>query len=639
MRLRNEVGQIVLEVLGSKADRRNLVGQKLVRFSLEDLHQAVDGRLGLAQILGDEFSAIEKTLLFLDENHVIKLEKGLSVFRQAMTLKLQREARRKRYSERGIRPPPGTLRPEDDPDSRHRPLRPKNPKRAWRAGPAAMWTTTSGCLGRTSSGRYFPREMQSLKRPTSKEKYAEIVESLGNQAQEWIVKAPKNRNLLVLAGPGSGKTRVVVHRAAYLLMVERIRPERLLVICFNRSAMHELRVRLRELVGDLARRVAVHTYHSLALRLTERSLAERVRASGDNKIDFDRIIKEANGRLAGEEEIIGAEPDELRDRLLSGFEFVLVDEYQDIDADQYEMITHIARRAGLEGDDDRRATILAVGDDDQNIYEWRHASVRYLKRFEEDFKADRHYLVENYRSTGRIIDASNELIRHNRDRMKTHHPITINAGRSRDRPGGRWERLDPRLRGMVSRIEVESPGVPAIALAEIERLRKLDPESDGSTLPFLPGPTLNWRPSVPFLRRKESQCADPFLTGLPRLERIREFRWLLDRLTEDQNAEVSLARLRRELAGMCNARANGHHWMGMADQMLAELQAAVGVQPVVDIGCDRGRTTGIGRSQPVPPHRTRCAGQHDPLRKRTGVRPRPATRRPARDSRQWARSN
>jgi len=81
LRLRNEVGQIVLEVLGGKADQLNLVGQKLVRFSLEELHQAVDGRFGLAQSLGDEFSAIEKTLLFLDENHVIRLEKGLSVFR------------------------------------------------------------------------------------------------------------------------------------------------------------------------------------------------------------------------------------------------------------------------------------------------------------------------------------------------------------------------------------------------------------------------------------------------------------------------------------------------------------------------------------------------------------------------------
>jgi len=433
--------------------------------------------------------------------------------------------------------------------------------------------------GKEFNRRYFPREMQSLKRPTSKEQYAEIVQSLGNQTQEQIVTAPKDGNLLVLAGPGSGKTRVVVHRAAYLLMVERIRPERLLVICFNRSAMHELRVRLRELVGDLAGQVAVHTYHSLALRVTERSIAERVKAAGDNTIDFDEIIKEANHRLAGREQIVGAAPDELRDRLLSGFEYVLVDEYQDIDDDQYEMITHIARRAGQEGEDDRRATILAVGDDDQNIYEWRHANVRYLKRFEKDFEADRHYLVENYRSTRRIIDASNELIRHNQDRMKVDNPIRINAARERDPPGGPWQKVDRRIRGRVSRIEVEETGVPATTLGEIERLRKLDPH-DWKQFAVLAWTHAQLAPVRALLEKEGVPVRRSIPDGLPRLERIREFRLLLDRLTTNQNPKISLPRLRRQLVDACGAEPNGHHWLGMADQMLAHIQAGAPVQPV-----------------------------------------------------------
>ena len=191
--------------------------------------------------------------------------------------------------------------------------------------------------------------------------------------------------------------------------------------------MHQLRVRLRDLVGDLARQVAVHTYHSLALRLTERSMAARVEAAGQEQIDFDGIVDEANRRLRSEEQVVGMEPDELRDRLLSGFEYVLVDEYQDIDARQYELITHIARRAGEDEDRDRCATILAVGDDDQSIYEWRDASVRFLRQFEEEFSAEPHHLVENYRSTQHIIDASNALIRHNRDRMKVGHSIRVAA--------------------------------------------------------------------------------------------------------------------------------------------------------------------------------------------------------------------
>ena len=422
LKLRDEVGRVVLEVLANKADQQNLVGERLIRFSLEDLHRAVEGRLRLAQQIGHEFNAIEKTLLFLDENHVIRLEKGLSVFRQAMTIHMHEEAKGRRYSENDYDP----LREhyeqkmiqihaigryaEESQESRE----------GWARGYVYNYFRMSG---RDFNRRYFPGEFKSLKQPTSKEKYAEIVESLGNQAQERIVKSPKDRNLLVLAGPGSGKTRVVAHRAAYLLMVERIRPERLLVICFNRSAMQELRVRLRALVGDLARQVAVHTYHSLALRVTERSIAERIKTAGDNQIDFDEILKEANRRLAGKEQIVGAEPDELRDRLLSGFEYVLVDEYQDIDSHQYEMITHIARRARQEDDEDRRATILAVGDDDQNIYAFRYANIHYLRQFEKEFKAERHYLTENYRSTLNIINASNALIQHNQERMKRNHPI------------------------------------------------------------------------------------------------------------------------------------------------------------------------------------------------------------------------
>ena len=134
--------------------------------------------------------------------------------------------------------------------------------------------------------------------------------------------------------------------------------------------------------------------------------------------------------------------------LLSGFEYVLVDEYQDIDARQYEMITHIARRAGGDEDSDRRAAILAAGDDDQSIYEWRDANVRFLRQFEEEFSAERHYLVENYRSTRHIIDASNALIAHNRDRMKMDHPIRVNSARANDSPGGEWEALDTFARGM-----------------------------------------------------------------------------------------------------------------------------------------------------------------------------------------------
>ena len=579
LRLRNEAGRVVLEALSNIADQQNRVGERLVRFSLEELHRAVEQRLGLSQDLGDVFIAIEKTLLFLDENHVIRLEKGLSVFRQAMTIRMHEEAKGRGYS--GID---------------FRPLRDHYQQKMMQIHAIGRYAEESRkSLGgwsrryvddyfRMSSlafnRRYFPGEIEALRRPTSKENYEDIVESLGNKAQQRIVTVPRGRNLLVLAGPGSGKTRVVVHRAAYLLMVERIRPERLLIICFNRSAMHELRVRLRELVGDTARGVAVHTYHSLALRLTERSLAERVKAEEDTGIDFDEWIKEANRRLAGQEEIIGAGPDELRDRLLAGFEYVLVDEYQDIDTDQYQMITQIARRAGQDADEERRATILAVGDDDQNIYAWRRANVRYLRQFERDFAAERHYLVENYRSTRHIIDTTNELIRHNRDRMKVDHPIRINGARASHPPGGTWQKMDRHTRGGVLRVEVDGNSVAAATLAEIERLKNLSEDSDWRRFAVLAWSHADLAPVRALLERNGVPVRRAIPSGLPWLGHIREFKSLLDHLQSNQRQDIHIPELRGNLAATCKVGPGGSIWMAMADRMLKGLEAEIGDDPV-----------------------------------------------------------
>ena len=439
--LRAQVGQVVIGVLLEHAERQDLTGERLVRFSLEEIRRAIDGQLGLAQEIGDLFNAIEKALLYLDEHHVIALEKGLAIFRQAMTIRLRDEAKGRSYSGRHYRPL------QDHYEQRvfqiHAMGRYVEEARNGLGGSRHYVQKYFTMPAPDFRRHYFGDDPKMVERATSRESYAEIVENLCNDAQAAIVTAPKERNLLVLAGPGSGKTRVVVHRCAWLLRVARIRPEHVLVICFNRSAMHELRVRLRELVGNLARSVAVHTYHSLALRLTERSMAARADAVGDEPVDFDSIIIEANRLLRGEETVVGVEPDELRDRLLSGFEYVLVDEYQDIDTGQYEMISHITRRTGGDEETDRRAAILAVGDDDQSIYGWRDANVRFLHQFEEEFSAERHYLVENYRSTRHIIDASNALIQHNRDRMKVDHPIRANANREDDPPeasGRRWIR-------------------------------------------------------------------------------------------------------------------------------------------------------------------------------------------------------
>ncbi len=577
LELRTEVAGVILEALGRKADEQKLVGERLILFSLEDLGKAIDGRIGLAQRLADPFDAIEKTLLFLDEHHVIRLQHGLAIFRQAMTIRMHDEAKGRRYA-----------------NADYRPLQEHYEGRVFQIHAIGRYVTEAGespdgrarqyvdhyfgMKAEEFKRRYFEDARKTLARATSSESYAEIVESLGNDAQERVVTAPKERNLMVLAGPGSGKTRVVVHRCAYLLMVERVRPESILVICFNRSAMYELRGRLRKLVGDLARQVAVHTYHSLALRLTEQSVAAlRMEGDGSEQIDFDGIIEEANRRLRGDDLLVGVAPDELRDRLLSGFEYVLVDEYQDIDARQYEMITHIARRAGSDEDEDRFAAILAVGDDDQNIYEFRHTNVRFLRRFEEEFDAERHYLVENYRSTRHIIDVSNDLILHNRDRMKVDHPIRIDDRRADAPPGGRWQSLDRRAGGRVVLLDVRDARSEAVGvLAEIERLRGLDENPDWGDFAVL-GRTHRQLAGVrAYLESKGVPVRRAIANGLPWPGRIREFRQLLDYLEEIRAEETSVPELRMRLQDAWGVKSD---WTAMADRLLAEVEGSTGPHP------------------------------------------------------------
>jgi ATP-dependent DNA helicase RecQ len=275
---------------------------------------------------------------------------------------------------------------------------------------------------------------------------------------------------LVLAGPRSGKTRVVVNRCAYLLRVLRVDPRGILLISFNRNAALELRRRLAELVGDDARGVTIQTYHGLALRLIGGSLADRLEGRGAAETDLKTLIPRACDLLEGRTQVPGIEPDALRDRLLAGYRHILVDEYQDIDADQYALISALAGRTREEA----KLTLLAVGDDDQNVYAFRGASVAFIQRFRDDYQARAHYLVENYRSSAHIVAAANALIAHNRSRMKTDQPIRVDARRRGEPQGGRWEGLDPAVRGRVLVLETADPGRQAAALVQrLGELRRL----------------------------------------------------------------------------------------------------------------------------------------------------------------------
>lgn len=120
------------------------------------------------------------------------------------------------------------------------------------------------------------------------------------------------------------------------------------------------------------------------------------------------------------------------------------------------------------------------GDDDQNIYAWRDTNNRYIERFREDYSAATSYLVENYRSTQRIIAAANQLVDNNPGRLKASYPIRINRERQSDPLGGQWQTLDSDRSGRVARLAIESSDrvvgnlQAQAAIAELKRLLALE---------------------------------------------------------------------------------------------------------------------------------------------------------------------
>jgi DNA helicase-2/ATP-dependent DNA helicase PcrA len=284
--------------------------------------------------------------------------------------------------------------------------------------------------------------------------------------------------LLILAGAGSGKTRVLTHRIAYLLATGAAYPNEILAITFTNKAAGEMRGRVELLVGGRVRTMWVMTFHAACARML-RAHADRLgytrRFTIYDQADSRRLIKrcldelgidpkrftpaamqaqisdaksklvDADGyaqmvdsffeRTAAEvyrqyerelhrmnamdfDDLLFRAVDvltmfqEVRDRYTSSFRHVLVDEYQDTNHAQYRWLKLLTSE---------RRNLMVVGDDAQSIYGFRNADIRNILEFTDDYP-DAHVVTldQNYRSTQRILDAANAVIRNNRAQKPKH---------------------------------------------------------------------------------------------------------------------------------------------------------------------------------------------------------------------------
>ena len=550
----------------------------LVKTTLEQLLKIIEGDLALRSQTNNAQLLMERALLWLHDQEVIRLNRGLTVFRSAMTITLTPERR--------------GFKQQDFQDLQHHYDRTVQQIHVMaefaEKGRTAIAEAIRLSIEYFELGekefirRWLPERRHELNRETTPKSWDMIVENLNNPTQRKLVTDNRETdNTLVLAGPGSGKTRVLVHRIAYLVRVRRQNPRSILALAYNRHAAVEIRSRLAELIGDDANGVTVLTCHALAMRLVGASFSGKadLRDGEELKTLLDDVMDQAIDYLQGNEfaeedsaeggESEQAEIEENRARLLAGFRWILVDEYQDIGRQEYDLISALAGQTIT--DVDARPSLFGVGDDDQNIYAFNGSSVEFIRRFHEDYGAEPTYLTENYRSSKHIIDAANVVIAPATDRMKTGHEIRIDHNRSHDPPGDVWEALDLIARGRVQILptgdDIYSQAQRAIT--ELNRLSELVPDWDWSRCAVIAS---EWRHLEPVRSLCEHQ-------NIP-VQQANESAMSLWRLRETQ-ALIQQARRERRLLNLGDLkewilRQRPSPWFELLEQALDEHQIETG---------------------------------------------------------------
>ncbi len=309
--------------------------------------------------------------------------------------------------------------------------------------------------------------------------------------------------LLVLAGAGSGKTRVLTSRIAYLVRVHRVEPHRILAITFTNRAAREMKERVASLVPHAVDDLWVMTFHAACLRILRREIEKLgysknfvIYDEADQQTVIKDCLKELNleprqhppamfsaaiswqkNALVGPAEFAGAAYDqhqELTARVYAAYQarlernnaldfddllflavrlfrefppvleqyrrrflHLLVDEYQDTNHAQYVLVNLLAQT---------HRNLTVVGDPDQCIYGWRGADLRNILNFERDYPDARVVKLEqNYRSTGRILEAANHVIRFNQHRKEKELWTARGAGEAPVLHQARDERAEARF--------------------------------------------------------------------------------------------------------------------------------------------------------------------------------------------------
>ena len=250
--------------------------------------------------------------------------------------------------------------------------------------------------------KYFKGErLTEIDRNITSSKYKKLFGTLSDR-QRQIIEDKQSKYIVVAAGPGSGKTRVLVHKLASLLITEDVKQEQLLMLTFSRAAATEFKQRLVELIDKTAYFVEIKTFHAFSFDLLGKT--------GNLEEAEDVVARAAQMIEQGE-----ADQGRISKTVL------VIDEAQDMDKDEFALV-----KALMQNNEGMR--VIAVGDDDQNIYQFRGSDSRFMQAFIDEMQAKKYEMTENFRSVQPIVSFSNQFVQRIRNRMKIAPCVAMQKG-------------------------------------------------------------------------------------------------------------------------------------------------------------------------------------------------------------------
>ncbi|MDD4597387.1 MAG: RecQ family ATP-dependent DNA helicase [Lentimicrobiaceae bacterium] len=395
---RHELAKFLVEFLYQKSNMNaseDDAGKEevLVEFSIHELKTAYENSQSLFK-LNVDLDDIEDALFYLSKIEAIKIEGGFMVVYNRLTIERLEQDNKKRYT-------------KEDYGKLHQ-FYENKVQQIHIVGEYArkMISDYRNALQfvedyfqlnySTFLRKYFPgSKADELRLKMTPAKFRQLFGEL-SPAQLSIINDNESKYIVVAAGPGSGKTRVLVHKLASLLLMEDVKHEQLLMVTFSRAAATEFKKRLLKLIGNAANYIEIKTFHSYCF-----DLLGKVGSLEKSRVIIKKTIEKIRSREVEVSRITKT--------------VLVIDEAQDMDEDEFDLINAL-----MEQNEEMR--VIVVGDDDQNIFEFRGASSKYLEQFIQVNKAVKHELVENYRSKSNLVDFTNQFVKRIHRRLK-HTPI------------------------------------------------------------------------------------------------------------------------------------------------------------------------------------------------------------------------